>query len=294
MNVVVERGARKSDPVMVEGEFHFTFEDFRLIAQTLHSDAGIALPETKATLVYSRLAKRLRQIGLSSFKEYCELILSREGIDERKRMLAALTTNVTRFFREPHHFDHLAEMTLPDLLAEARRGGKVRIWSAGCSTGEEPYSIAMTILSLLPEANNYDIRILATDIDQNVVAHAKEGVYSQEIVSVIPADLRARCFTQERGDRWRVSEQLAGLVAFRELNLIADWPMRGKFQAIFCRNVVIYFEEQTQLRIWNRFKTFLTPGGYLYIGHSERLNGAEDGFKNDGLTTYRFQGVGRS
>lgn len=295
MSAAVELNAAGAGSAMVEGEFLFTYEDFRLIAETLHSDAGIALPESKATLVYSRLAKRLRQIGLRSFREYCEIILSRDGVDERKRMLAALTTNVTRFFREPHHFDHLADKVLPELLAGAQRGGRVRLWSAGCSTGEEPYSIAMTILALLPNAADYDIRILATDIDPNVVEQARRGVYSQEIVSVVPAELRLRCFVADQaGDGWRVGESLARLVAFRELNLIGDWPMRGPFQAIFCRNVVIYFEEQTQLRIWNRFKTLLAPGGYLYIGHSERLSGADDGFRNDGLTTYRFLGAGRS
>lgn len=290
MNAVAGQLAAGKRSQIIEGEFPFTYEDFRQIAEMLHSDAGIALPESKATLVYSRLAKRLRSIGLRSFHEYCKLVQSHEGIDERKRMLAALTTNVTRFFREPHHFDHLASNVLPRLLDTARAGGRVRIWSAGCSSGQEPYSIALTILSFMPDAANYDIRILATDIDPNVIAEARRGVYRDDVISAVPANVRSRWFENEGSGTWRVAAPLAQLVVFRELNLIGDWPMRGPFQAIFCRNVVIYFEESTQLRIWNRFKGLLSPGGYLYIGHSERMGAAEDGFESDGLTTYRFHG----
>ena len=137
---------------LVDGEFLFTAEDFRTIAATLHAAAGIALPDSKATLVYSRLAKRLRALGLESFRDYCALVTGADGLDERQQMIVALTTNVTRFFREPHHFDHLKDRVLPPLLANARRGGQVRIWSAGCSNGQEPYSIALTILSLMPDA----------------------------------------------------------------------------------------------------------------------------------------------
>lgn len=294
MNAHAEQTAASKHAPIVEGEFLFTFDDFRQIAVMLHSDAGIALPESKATLVYSRLAKRLRSIGLRNFRDYCQIVQSHEGVDERKRMLAALTTNVTRFFREPHHFDHLAERVLPDLLKAARSGDRVRIWSAGCSNGPEPYSIALTILSFMPDAANYDIRILATDIDHNVIAEARRGVYSEEIISIIPLEIRLRWLVADESGKWRIAEPLARLVAFRELNLIGNWPMKGRFQVIFCRNVVIYFEEETQTRVWNRFKDQLSPGGYLYIGHSERLGAAEDGFENDGLTTYRFLGKAHS
>jgi chemotaxis protein methyltransferase CheR len=149
-------------------EFAFTGEDFRTIAAVLHGDAGIYLPDSKATLVYSRLAKRLRVLGLSSFREYCALIQGQNGVDERQAMLAALTTNVTRFFREPHHFEDLRAKVMPALAAKARGGGRVRLWSAGCSTGPEPYSMALTLLSALPDAARHDIKILATDIDPNV------------------------------------------------------------------------------------------------------------------------------
>ena len=159
-----------------DGEYAFDARDFQDIAEMLHSDSGIFLAEAKMPLVYGRLAKRLRVLGLSSFKDYCRLVAGEHGIDERQRMLAALTTNVTHFFRERHHFDYLKQQVLPPLLARAKNGGRVRIWSAGCSKGHEPLSIAISILSRMPEAAQHDIRILATDIDPTVIAHARQGV----------------------------------------------------------------------------------------------------------------------
>jgi chemotaxis protein methyltransferase CheR len=279
---------------LVEGEFLFTEEDFDRIAKMLHEDAGIYLPEVKATLVYSRLAKRLRALGLQSFRDYCTLLTEDggRGVDERQQMLAALTTNVTRFFREPHHFEHLKTKVLPPLLDAARRGGRVRLWSAACSTGPEPYSMALTVLSLMPDAAKHDVRILATDIDPNVVAEGRRGIYRNDAVEPIPNDLRTRWMQRVNHEgelAWSVGEDMSKLVSFRELNLIGPWPMQGAFDAIFCRNVVIYFEEETQARVWNRFKPLLTREGRLYIGHSERLNGpAATAFVSDGLTTYRF------
>lgn len=281
---------------LVEGEFVFTNEDFRHIAEMLHADAGIHLPDTKATLVYSRLAKRLRARGLESFRDYCQMVASEEGIDERKRMLAALTTNVTRFFREPHHFDHLKTQVLPRLLEDAKRGGRVRIWSAGCSTGQEPFSMALTILSLMPEAPDYDVRILATDIDPDVVAVGRRAVYPESAMTGMPEAMRKRYMSRVddvTGPAWQMGEELRRLVAFRELNLIGRWPMKGPFQVIFCRNVVIYFAEETQAKVWGGFKSMLSPGGHLYIGHSERITGVADSFRSDGLTTYRLVEAGK-
>jgi chemotaxis protein methyltransferase CheR len=279
---------------LVEGDLLLTFEDFREIAAMLHDDAGIFLPEGKVTLVYSRLAKRLRALGLESFREYCSLVATSEGIDERKRMLAALTTNVTRFFREPHHFEHLKAKVLPALIDKARAGGRVRIWSAACSTGQEPYSIAVTLLSMMPDAAKYDVRILATDIDPNVVEEARRGLYSEEHVGQVPPALRQAWFAPAKATgmkNFQVKPAVQELITFRELNLIGEWPMKGKFEVIFCRNVVIYFEEKTQIKIWNRFKTLLPIDGRLYIGHSERIAGTGDSFETDGLTTYRRVGA---
>ena len=281
----------RTPPPMVEGEFVFTEGDFRKIAAMAHGDAGIALHETKATLVYSRLAKRLRALGLTSFQDYCALVATPEGAEERARMLAALTTNVTRFVREPHHFDHLRDKVLPPLLAAAKAGRKVRIWSAACSSGQEPYSIAMTLLSLAPDAANLDIRILATDIDPNVVAEARTGVYAETLLTGIPDDFRRRWTSPAAGAPGSVqmASELRALITFRELNLIAGWPMKGRFDAIFCRNVAIYFDDDTQARLWSRFAPLLPVGGRLYIGHSERVAGpAAAYFEPDGITTYRL------
>jgi chemotaxis protein methyltransferase CheR len=278
---------------IVPGEFLMTNSDFRQIAAMLHADAGIHLAEAKATLVYSRLAKRLRVLGLQSFRDYCTLVENSDGIDERQKMLAALTTNVTRFFREPHHFEHLRKTVLPPLLERARKGGRVRFWSAACSNGSEPYSIALTILSMLPNADSYDIKVLATDIDPNVLAEGAAGIYSDSVMAPVPADQRQHWFTSSRakdGKTWTANETLRSLIVFRELNLIGNWPMRGTFDGIFCRNVVIYFEEQTQAKLWSRFVPLLAPCGYLYIGHSERLSGpAANSFDSEAITTYRLK-----
>jgi chemotaxis protein methyltransferase CheR len=276
---------------MVDGEFLLTERDFRQIAAMLHGDAGIYLPEGKATLVYSRLAKRLRALGLASFRDYCELVETSEGLPERQKMLAALTTNVTRFFREPHHFDHLKASVLPPLIDKAKAGGRVRIWSAACSTGQEPYSAAMTLLEAMPDAGRYDVRILATDIDPNVVAEGRAGEYADDTASAIPTEMRRKWMTRASSG-WRMGEEARELVTFNELNLIGEWPMKGRFDVIFCRNVVIYFEDDTQARVWDRFTGKMQPGAVLYIGHSERVTGdAAERLKLAGAaTTYRLAG----
>jgi chemotaxis protein methyltransferase CheR len=275
------------EPGLVDGEFPFTNDDFKKIAQILHSYAGIALGDGKAALVYSRLAKRLRSLGLQSFRDYCALVADSSQVDERQAMMAALTTNVTRFFREPHHFDHLRDKVLPKLVARAKAGGRIRLWSAACSNGQEPYSMAVTLLSVLPEAANLDVKILATDIDPNMVAEGHAGIYREDAIAPVPEDLRRRWFMKTNDGRVEVADELRSLVSFKELNLIGDWPMRGKFDAIFCRNVVIYFDDATQERIWSRFAPMIEPGGTLCIGHSERVSGpASKLFQTVGLTTY--------
>lgn len=270
---------------LVAGEFHFSAEDFRRIAAVLHGDSGIHLQEAKAPLVYSRLAKRLRALGLESFRDYCELVESGAGAAERRSMLTALTTNVTRFFREPHHFDALSRDQLPALAAAARSGARVRLWSAGCSTGQEPYSMAMSVLDAIPDAPDRNVKILATDIDPAVVETGREGVYSEEALQGIPE--RYRKWLERAGPgQWRMARPLRSIIAFRELNLFSGWPFTGKFDAIFCRNVAIYFETSAQARLWTRFAERLQPDGRLYVGHSERVSGRA--FESCGLTAYRL------
>ena len=279
-----------------EQEFPLSAKEFETISRILYQESGITLADSKFALVYSRLAKRLRALGMRSYAEYCQLIASDSGKDERHRMMAALTTNVTNFFREPHHFEHLRSHLLPRLLDEAKRGGRVRIWSAGCSNGHEPYTIALTILGLMPNAADYDVRILASDIDPNVVGFGKAGIYDEEALSNVPPNLRSRWFSRVGGNGpdargFEVSTEMRHLVSFRELNLIGQWPMKGKFDVIFCRNVTIYFDAPTRERIWDRFSGFMQPGSWFYMGHSERLAGpAAQKFSLEGTTAYRFTG----
>ncbi|MGJ0391850.1 MAG: CheR family methyltransferase [Methylocystis sp.] len=275
------------------GGFAFTDRDFREICSMLHEDAGIFLTEAKAPLVYSRLAKRLRALGLESFRDYCALVKSREGLDERQKMLAALTTNVTKFFREPHHFESLKKLVAQRVSA-VRKGARLRLWSAACSNGQEPYSMAMTVLSVMPDAGDYDVRILATDIDPNMIEAGKAGVYDEEAMSAVPTSMKSRWFTPVEDvakGSWAVSDELSSMVAFRELNLVGSWPFKGPFDAIFCRNVVIYFEEATQVKIWQRFTPMMTRHARLFIGHSERVSGpASADLVIDGVTTYKLRG----
>jgi chemotaxis protein methyltransferase CheR len=278
---------------LVTGEFAFSAANFREIADIAKSEAGIDLPQSKATLVYSRLAKRLRALGIATFSEYCATV--REDDDERGSMIAALTTNVTRFFREPHHFEHLRTAIIEPLAESARRGNRVRLWSAACSTGQEPYSMALTVLSVIPNAASLDVRILATDLNPHVVAHGKNGHYQKEELHDVPPNLRAKWFEavsdENRGTTQKLTDEVQSLVSFRQLNLMGSWPFGGPFDAIFCRNVVIYFDRDTQSMIWNRLTRLLREQGALYIGHSERISGpAAALLSSDGITSYRKKG----
>ncbi len=264
----------------------FTDADFQTIAGLAMRDFGLHLTPAKRDLVYSRLLKRLRTLGLDSFRDYCALLTGQQGESERNAMLSALTTNVTHFFREDHHFKLLREVALPPLIKAAREGGRVRIWSAGCSAGQEPYSLAFTILSLCPEAARLNLRILATDVDPEILAKAEAGTYPEEERKAIPEAQRK--FIEPTGSGFRVGTAARELITFGRLNLIENWPISGPFQVIFCRNVAIYFDKPTQARLWARFGELLSPNGHLCIGHSERVAGpAEQMFKTIGVTAYQ-------
>ncbi len=287
--------ALSPDELLSDGEFPMTRRDLQDIASMIYEDAGIYLNETKASLVYSRLAKRIRKIGLKSFRSYCKLVASDEGAQERRRMLSLMTTNFTRFFREEHHFDHLRDAVLPDLVQRARAGGRVRIWSAGCSQGQEPYTIALTVLSAFPDVARHDFKLLATDIDPMVIDHAKAGIYDAAAIETVSPAMRKQWFKPaDRDGEWCIDPALRDLVTFRELNLMKGWPFSGPFDVLFCRNVVIYFDEATQARIWKRYSDMIAHGGWLYIGHSERLSGeARDHFQTAGITTFKKTGERR-
>jgi chemotaxis protein methyltransferase CheR len=295
MNLAIDQ-RKNQDEVLAGGEFPLTRRDLAEIAAMIYSDAGIFLNETKASLVYSRLSKHIRQLGLRNFREYCELVSSQAGAAERREMLSHLTTNFTRFFRENHHFDHLRTEVLPGLIERVKAGGRARIWSAASSDGQEPYSIALTALSVLPNIADYDFKILATDIDPKILAAARLGAYDVGSLETVSPQMRKQYFREvDIGgkQRWQVTDAVKRLITYNELNLMAAWPFKGKFDVIFCRNVVIYFDEPTQMRIWSRFAELLPEGGHLYIGHSERVSGeAKALFDNTGITTYRFTGKG--
>jgi len=287
---MTQQQRHRSESIVSDGEFPFTAADFAKIAALVHGECGIVLHEGKASLVYSRLTKRLRVIGLRSFRDYCHLIESSEGFAERQAMIAAMTTNVTRFFREPHHFDHFKSTILPGLVADARAGKRVRLWSAGCSSGEEPYSLAVLLLNAMPDIAERDVLVLATDIDPNMVASGREGIYSASQLSNLPAELRARWTVgSSKSTQSRIAPAARALVRFNELNLLGNWPMKGSFRAIFCRNVMIYFDEPTQERIWTRFAQCLEPGGTLFIGHSERIGAGNGLYDLVAQTTYRLK-----
>ncbi|MEM9170308.1 MAG: protein-glutamate O-methyltransferase CheR [Pseudomonadota bacterium] len=268
-------------------DYAYSRADFDVIASMMFKDTGVFLAESKMMLVYSRLTKRLRTLKIATFKDYCALVSSPEGADERKNMMTALTTNVTRFFREPHHFEHMAQTVLPPLIERARAGGRVRLWSAACSNGQEPYSMALTVLETFPDAERFDIKILATDIDTNMLAEAREGVYAAGSLSLVKPETKKTFFEETDDGEWRVKDAPRRLVSFRELNLNGSWPMSGPFDLIVCRNVVIYFQEETQERLWGRFADLMAPGAHLYVGHSERVGGpASDRLSGAGATIY--------
>ncbi|MFL0692472.1 MAG: protein-glutamate O-methyltransferase CheR [Agrobacterium tumefaciens] len=294
MTFAMSTSRQSDDEVLASGEYPLTRRDLNEIAAMIYSDAGIALNDSKASLVYSRLSKHIRNLGLSGFRAYCQLVASPEGSAERREMLSHLTTNFTRFFRENHHFEHLRDEVLPGLIQRAKSGGRVRIWSAASSDGQEPYSIALTVFQAFPNVLDYDFKILATDIDPKILAVARQGAYDEQALETVSPAIRKQWFKEvEIGGRrkFQVDDRLKRLITYNELNLMAQWPFKGKFDVIFCRNVVIYFDEPTQMRIWTRFADLLPVGGHLYIGHSERVSGdSKNDFDNIGITTYRYIG----
>ncbi|GGL69750.1 CheR family methyltransferase [Wenxinia marina] len=271
----------------------FTEDDFAAISRIAKAEYGLHLEPSKKSLIRSRLRRRIRALGLGGFGAYCRIVENGDPV-EREHFVSALTTNVTHFYREPHHFRHLEGEVLPPLIDPARAGERIRVWSAGCSTGPEPYSIAASILKVFPDAARFDVRILATDIDRAVLRRAEGGRYEAEECKVPDEEHRRRLFAGREDGVATIRPEVAGLVTFRPLNLNGPWPMSGRFHAIFCRNVAIYFDRPTQERLWSRFAEFLKPGGMLYIGHSERVTGpATQAFAGCGITTYRHTSAPR-
>jgi chemotaxis protein methyltransferase CheR len=264
--------------------------EFQFLRDFVYRHCGIALSEQKRQLVQGRLLRRLRALGLKEFASYCEL-LRKDPDAELGELASVISTNVTAFFREMHHYDLLVEQLLPHWLEEKKHGGRLRIWSAGCATGEEPYALAMVLAEALERTGSHvDARILATDLSPQALEHAQAGMYALERMEGVSTERRRRWFLRGEGQYEGyacVHQRLRDLVTIQPLNLLHDWPMRGPFDAIFCRNVVIYFDKPTKQRLFERYAGLLAPGGYLFLGHSESMHGLSDAFDLVGRTVYR-------
>ena len=261
--------------------------DFATLAALIHRDTGIVIGATKRSMLISRLTRRLRQLSVPDFATYIRLLDAPEGEDERSALISAITTNVTGFYREPHHFEALVKMA-PDLLARARSGARVRLWSAACSTGQEAFSMAAALLDAVPDIARHDLLILATDIDPKVIEQARSGTYDRAALGeAAPPVLRRFLVEGPEPGRIATSPALGALIRFEVLNLLAPWPFQGSFDVIFCRNVFIYFDDATRRSLLMRFAARLRPGGTLFLGHSERLDAAlEPYFESVGWTEY--------
>ncbi|MCG8427680.1 MAG: protein-glutamate O-methyltransferase [Chromatiales bacterium] len=272
-------------------EFAFTQRDFDFLRTVANQRTGIVVTDEKFDMFYSRLSRRVRALGLKSFSQYCDVIRTEQDDNEVLELVNAITTNLTSFFRENHHFEYLANTLIPHLLERNAASRTIRIWSAGCSTGEEPYSLAMTLKESVP--TDWKIELLATDIDSNVLAKAASGIYQLERVSGIPKTRLRRWFVKGKGKQAgyvRLKPEVRNMIKFGQLNLMEGWSMDAKFDVIFCRNVIIYFDKTSKTQLVNRYADSLTGDGHLFIGHSESLFKVTERFHLIGNTIYQRTG----
>ena len=269
-------------------EFEMSDRDFQSIARLVKQETGIVLGPHKRNLVYGRLAKRLRMNRLSDFGSYLELLQGPDSATEFREMLNAITTNLTAFFREAHHFDMLEKEILPALMSKrVRAGDRLRLWSSACSSGEEAYSMAMTLSAVLPLFPTCDVKILATDIDTQRVRTAAAGIYDEKRIETVPPRFRSRFLRPTSDGQYAVTDELKSLVVFKELNLFDRWPMKGPFDVIVCRNVMIYFDKPSQDELFDRFADYMADDAWLLIGHSETVPAANQRLVRSGKTAYR-------
>lgn len=271
-----------------------TDKEFRLFKKLIYEHTGISLSDHKRALIYSRLGKRLRILGLHTYMEYYDYIIEKDSDGhELVEMINAITTNKTSFFREEYHFKYLNDEVFPQLKRQAQRSHSrnINIWSAGCSTGEEPYTIAMALAESFPSDSGFRVNLLATDIDTNVLKKASEGIYPMDNSTQIPKALLLKYFHKGSGENsgyFRASDKLRDMINFQKLNLLSSsWPHKCKFDIIFCRNVIIYFDKTTQHRLIQRFQDCLTHDGHLMLGHSESLHGHDTSLINIGKNIYK-------
>jgi chemotaxis protein methyltransferase CheR len=300
MAIPSERGRTPGaqEAVVAHGLTPPSASEFRALRDLIYERSGITLADSKTQLVASRLARRLRARGLTNYGAYFDLVVRNDPDGaELREMLNAITTNKTDFFRERHHFDFLTQNFLPRFIERARKTGerRLRVWSAGCSTGEEPYTLAMVILSAFPQSG-FSLDLLATDLDTQVLERARGGIYPEESIEPVPTELQRRYFRRGTGanaSKVRVNDAIREMITFRQLNFVEQpWPVQGPFDLIFCRNVMIYFNANTQRTIVESFAQRLRPDGYLFIGHSETLNGLNELYEPLRGTIYRRRGAG--
>lgn len=271
-------------PAVVE----ITDAEFQAFAAIAAREAGLAIPESKKSLVQSRVARRLRSLGIRTCGAYLSFV--ENSPEEIRELISVLTTNVSSFYREAHHFEFMRTSVFPKLRDRLKAGARVRIWSAGCSSGQEPYTIAIECLKAMPECAEKDFLILASDIDPKILQRAVTGTYGADEVSIIDDADRERFFASDPAGsgNFTVTPDVKRLIRFRELNLHGSWPMQNQFDVIICRNVVIYFDEDHQKHLWPRFRNQLVPDGWLILGHSERIQDIEaNGFTTAGVTIYQ-------
>jgi chemotaxis protein methyltransferase CheR len=269
--------------ITIEGltaQVELSAESFARLASYITSELGIKMPEAKVTMVQSRLLRRVRELRLASLDQYAEYFFADSHKEEREHFINAVTTNKTDFFREPEHFHYLRETVLPACTRDGRRAGKrFQVWSAGCSSGEEPYTLAMVLSEYARRQSGFDFAILATDVSTKVLDRARNGIYAEEQILPVPPELRGRYLLRSRKDEDRMARVVSGLrskVSFHQLNFMdGDYGVRNSFDAIFFRNVMIYFDRPTQEAVINKLCRNLTPGGYLFAGHSESLAGLD-------------------
>jgi len=265
--------------------------EFNFICTFVYDSTGIVLNEGKREMLYRRLTRIIRDRQLNNFSSYCDLLKSQPN-QERDYFINAITTNLTSFFREQHHFDYMTDHEFPRLIKNGMANNKrLRIWSSASSTGEEPYSIAMTLNEAMKAViTQWDVKILATDIDSNVLAKGKQGIYDFSKIEDIPKKLKEKYFrkgSEQNKSNVKVTAELQRLITFKHLNLLHSWPMKGPFDIIFCRNVIIYFDKKTQQELFERYYELLKPGGLLMLGHSENLGQYQKYFENVGRTIFR-------
>lgn len=255
-----------------QGLLNLSDQDFEAIAAFAQKDFALKLDLSKKSMVFRRLSPHIRDLGMAGFPEYTARLAHDQS--ERLKLLSLLTTNLTHFFREKHHFDIMRKKAFPQMLEKLKIGARARIWSCACSSGEEPYSLAMEVCEAFPSAATSNLKILATDIDPEILDRAKAGMYTLEQIKGVPAHLRSKYLTQKSAKEqlFSVNPEVRKLISFGQLNLPADWPFEGEFDVIFCRNVAIYFSSETQERLWSRLIDRLPVGGILCIGHSERIS----------------------